>query len=97
MRAIGASNWSVLQIFMTEGIVIGLMGWAIGSLLAIPISQMLSGILGEMLFSNPLNFSFSFSGIVVWLVLSLLLAAIASFFPAWRATRVSVREVLAYE
>ena len=97
MRAIGASNWSVLQIFMTEGIVIGLIGWAIGSLLAIPISQMLSGVLGEMLFSNPLNFNFSFSGIIIWLILSLLLAAIASFFPAWRATHVSVREVLAYE
>jgi putative ABC transport system permease protein len=32
-----------------------------------------------------------------WLILVTLLALIASFLPAWNASRLTVREVLAYE
>jgi putative ABC transport system permease protein len=97
MRSIGASDVTVLQIFMVEGIVIGMISWILGASLAVPLGQALSTTMGQMLFSSPLTFDIPVDGMVVWLVLSLVLAAVASFFPAWRATRVTVRDVLSYE
>lgn len=97
MRAIGASDMSVLQVFIVEGVFIGAISWLFGTLVALPVSFGLCYSMGMGLFSSPLDFSFSLGGVVVWLVLSLVIATVASFVPAWRATRVSVRQVLAYE
>lgn len=97
MRAIGASDGTVLQVIMIEGLVLGILSWLLGGLLAVPISRLLSAQVGQQLFSLPLDNSFSTTGAIIWLVLSLVLASVASFLPAWRASRVTVRDVLAYE
>jgi putative ABC transport system permease protein len=97
MRAVGASDSSVLQIFMTEGVIIGMLSWTIGAVIALPVSKLMSDGMGMLLFSDPLTFSFSLNGVVIWLIISVVLAAVASFLPAWNASKVSVREVLTYE
>jgi len=97
MRAIGASDGRVLQVVMIEGLVLGLLSWMLGALLAFPISQLLSNQVGMLLFSFPLSFSFSPLGAGLWLAIALVLSAVASFLPAWNASRVTVRDVLAYE
>jgi putative ABC transport system permease protein len=97
MRAIGASDSGVLQTFMVEGICIGVLSWPIGAVLAIPISRVLTTIVGDKFTGAPLNYTFSPSGALFWLVLVVILSALASFLPAWNATRFSVREVLTYE
>lgn len=97
MRSIGASDGSVLQIFMIEGILIGAISWFLGTLVSVPLGHVLSQSLGMMLFAMPLSFQFSVQGMVIWLIFSVVLSAVASFLPAWRATRISIRNVLAYE
>jgi len=97
MRAIGASNKSVRRIFIVEGIIIGIISWLVGALLAIPLSKVLSDLIGAQFLSAPLNYTFSFTGVIIWLVLVIVLATVASFLPAWNASRITVREVLAYE
>jgi putative ABC transport system permease protein len=97
MRAIGASNASVRQIFIVEGIIIGLLSWAVGAILAYPVSKLLSDAVGRQFLSTPLDYTFSISGVLIWLVVVILLSALASFLPAWNASRLTVREVLAYE
>ena len=97
MRAIGASDGAILHIFIAEGILIGLLSWPIGVLLALPISKLLSNIVGTKFVGTPLSYTFASSGALWWLALILISAALASFFPAWRAARLSVRSVLAYE
>src|SRR3954468_8677194 len=97
MRAIGASDGGVLQIFVVEGLCIGVPSAPIGAALAIPISRALSDTVGNKFTHAPLSYTFSFSGTLFWFVLVGILAALASFLPAWNATRLSVREVLGYE
>jgi putative ABC transport system permease protein len=97
MRAIGASGGTLLQIFMGEAIIVGCLSWLTGLLLALPISKLLGDAVGMAFMQTPLSFRFSLPGSGFWLVMVILLAAVASFLPAWRATRVSVRESLAYE
>ncbi len=97
MRAIGASNGSVLQIFLSEGLLIGVLSWALGAVLSLPISKVLSDVIGNAFLRAPLSFVFSVSGALEWLAIVVVLSALASFWPSWRAMRLSVREVLAYE
>ena len=42
LRAIGASNGAVQQIVIVEGLIVGLLSWLFGSLLALPISKLLA-------------------------------------------------------
>jgi putative ABC transport system permease protein len=97
MRAVGASDGSVVKVFMVEGLFIGVLSWLIGAFLALPISKLLSDAVGVALTDAPLSYTFSTQGAFLWLGIVLILAAMASFLPARNASRLTVREVLAYE
>jgi putative ABC transport system permease protein len=97
MRAIGASDGAVRGIVIVEGMFIGALSWLAGVVLALPISKLLSDAVGMAFLRRTLNFEFSVTGVVLWLFIVVTVAAFASFFPAWRASRLTVREVLAYE
>jgi putative ABC transport system permease protein len=97
MRAIGASDRAVLNIVLVEGIFIGLLSWLLGALLSLPLSKLLSDAVGLAFVRSPLSYSFSVPGVLIWLGIVIVLAAVASFLPARKAARLTVREVLAYE
>jgi len=97
LRAIGASNVSVRQIVLIEGIIMGLLSWAIGTLLSWPISALMSEQLGLALIGVPLSFHYSASAAVLWFFVLQGVAVVASLGPARNASRLTVREVLAYE
>lgn len=97
MRAIGASDKSVLTIFLVEGLLIGLLSWLVGGIISFPISRFLSNVVGVAFIDAPLKYTFSTTGAFLWLALVLLLATLSSIWPSWRATRLTVRDVLAYE
>ena len=52
---------------------------------------------GTAFLQAPLSYSFSAGGALLWLFAGVLLSAVASFLPARDASRLIVREVLAYE
>ncbi len=97
MRAIGASNRAVLHIVLVEGLIIGLLSWIIGGLIALPASQVLTKTVGMALLQAAPSYIFSTQGALLWLVIVLVMAFFASFLPARRASRLTVREVLSYE
>ncbi len=97
LRAIGAPNKGVARVFIREGIAIGLISWLLGAILAYPLGKGLSDAVGVAVMGVPLNFSYSITGVWVWLILVVILSAMASFIPAQNASRLTVREVLAYE
>ena len=97
MRAIGASDGSVFQIVVVEGLLIGLISWLCGAILAYPLGQVLSNAIGAITMKVSLDYVYSLQGLGMWLVIASLLAVLASLLPARNASRVSVRDVLAYE
>jgi putative ABC transport system permease protein len=97
LRAIGAPNRAVAQVFILEGIGIGLLSWLMGAALAIPMSRGLNEAVGGAMMGTPLTYAYSMPGLWLWLVVVILLSAVASFIPARNASRLTVREVLAYE
>lgn len=97
LRAVGASNWSVSQIVLVEGLVIGFISIVLASIIAIPMSYLFGLLVGNAFFERPLVFNYDLLAVLGWLVIASIIASIASLAPARRASRVSVRESLAYE
>jgi putative ABC transport system permease protein len=97
MRALGATPRIVWLMVVAEGVVIGMLSWAIAGLLAWPLSKVIGNLLVRMLLHGGLDFTFEPLGLLIWLIVSIGLSALASFLPAWKASRVTVREALAYE
>ncbi len=97
MRSIGASDGMIYLMVIAEGLVIGLVSWLIGVLLALPLTYILSYVFGLALVNSPLRAAFSPSGYVIWLLMISVIAIGASFVPARKAANLTIREVLAYE
>ena len=96
MRAIGASNGSILQIVLVEGILIGILSWLMGALLSLPLGKLLSDQVGILFLGAPPSYIFSINGALLWLAAMMGLSALASFLPAWNASRLAVRKTLSY-
>lgn len=96
MRAVGASSGDVAYIFMAEGLLLGVLSWAIAVPLSMLGAQFFVDALSQAL-TFPFFYTYSFNGMWLWLVIILVLSVVASWLPARRATQISVRESLAYE
>jgi putative ABC transport system permease protein len=95
MRAVGASTLHIARIFVGEGVTLGLLSWA----LAIPFS-LFGGLcfvegIGQVI-NFPVFYHYSFAATGLWLAIVVVLSLLASWLPARRATRISVRESLIY-
>jgi putative ABC transport system permease protein len=97
MRSIGANNRTLRNLVMVEGVLIGLISWFLGTLLAFPISILMSNAINYTLFGATVAFTFTPNGIFIWLVVVLTLSVLASVLPARSSARLTIREVLAYE
>ncbi|HQQ75668.1 MAG TPA: FtsX-like permease family protein, partial [Pseudomonadales bacterium] len=110
LRAMGMPNRQIMRIFMLYGLMIGAMGTMIGAAcgctlaVAMPqIAEMLQSLLGVRFLSTdvyPVNYLPSdLRAIDVGFVVcaSMLISALASIYPAWRATKMQPAEILRYE
>jgi putative ABC transport system permease protein len=95
MRAIGASSWSIARLFIGEGLILGWMSWLIALPISIPAGRLMTQALGGAL-GLDLVYKYTPTGAALWLVIITLLSILASWLPARGATRISVRESLAY-
>ncbi len=97
MRAIGGTSLSIAGIFVGEGMLLGTLSWLLAVPFSYPGARAFSDVIGKQMMELSLDFKYPVSSLVLWLVIVLVLSALASLWPALRATRVSVRESLAYE
>lgn len=97
LRAIGASDRTLMYMVLIEGAMIGLISWGLASLAAFPISKLMSDAISQSLFGGSSNFGFSIAGYAIWLVAVVILSVLASVMPARSSTHLTIREVLAYE
>ncbi|MFL7794953.1 MAG: ABC transporter permease, partial [Anaerolineae bacterium] len=96
MRANGATSAAIAGIFVVEGVILGVLSWLLALPFSYPGGQLFSDLVGQTM-NLPFDYSYSLGGMVVWLAIVVALSALASLWPALRATRVSVRQALAYE
>ncbi len=96
LRAIGAETPTIMGMFVMEGVLQGLLSWLVAVPLALIIARPLSGALGRVMLETELDFAFDYTAVLIWLVAILFISVSASIMPARNATRISVRESLAY-
>jgi putative ABC transport system permease protein len=96
MRAIGARSGAIMAIFIMEGLLQGLLSWLAAVPIAYLLAQPLARLLGQTMIEVDLDFAFNGMAVLIWLITILTISILASILPARRATRISVRESLAY-
>jgi len=97
MRAIGATDLEIIRMVIVEGLLIGLLSFGLGMILAVPITYLLSAIVSNAVFATPIAVVFTPVGYFIWLGLVIILSSLASVLPARNAAKLTIREVLAYE
>ncbi len=97
MRAIGASNGDIQTIVIVEGMVVGIVSWVFSILASIPITGVLTSGVGSSTFGFPLPPVIDPKGMIAWLAFTMVLTIISSALPARSASRLTVKDTLAYE
>lgn len=97
MRAIGAYDKIVIRLVIIEGLIISMISFVLAVILSFPITSLLSNVVSMAIFNTPAKFAFTAQGLLIWLGLILILSVVASIIPARSASRMTIREVLAYE
>jgi len=97
MRSFGASNMAILRLVLVEGVLVGMISWILAILLALPITILLDNLIGITLMRSPLDFVLSMDGFLIWFLIVTVISALASTIPARNASRMTIREALAYE
>jgi lipoprotein-releasing system permease protein len=110
LRTMGASPQAILQVFMIQGVAVGLVGVIIGVAIGIPIAVNIGAIVngveslfGAQVFNPDVYFisripsELEYADLL-WITISgLILSVLATIYPSIRASRVQPAEALRYE
>jgi len=96
LRSLGGTSAVIMTMFILEGVLQGLMSWLVAVPLAYLVARPISALLGQTIFSTDLDFAFNTGAVFIWLLAVLAIAFLSSLIPAHGASRISVRESLAY-
>jgi putative ABC transport system permease protein len=96
MSAIGASASSVRRIVVGEGVFLAVSSCVVAVVLALLLTGLMDAGVGNLFLSESIPFRFSTIALLAWIVTIVLGAVLATLAPAFRASRLTVREALAY-
>ena len=110
LKAMGAKSSSIMKIFVFEGLIIGIVGTAIGLLAGLAVAKNLEPIIdfvqkvtGKNFFSKDLYYLDHFpshvvaSDVMVISVTAVFISFLATLYPAWQASRMLPVEAIRYE
>lgn len=97
LRAVGILKKDIKAMVMTEAVAMSTLSWVVAIVLSYPLSAFLGNQFFTIFFESSMNVSFSYIGIVVWLVLGILIGVISSIIPANRVIKRQVADALSYE
>jgi lipoprotein-releasing system permease protein len=110
LRTLGAAPGSVLQIFIVQGMIIGLVGTLVGTIAGIVTALNIDVIVPAI--ENAFNMKFlskdvylipdlpsdlQLRDVISIVLMALVLSFLATIYPSWRAARVNPAEALRYE
>ena len=96
LRAVGARSHIILRIFVMEGVLQGILSWLISIPISLIASPLIASSLGIAMFGATLDYQYNWAAVGVWFGLVIIISLLASILPARGATRISVRDSLAY-
>jgi lipoprotein-releasing system permease protein len=110
LRTLGLTPRAVMQVFMVQGTLIGVIGTVLGVIggiaLTLNLDRILSGVekvLGVQLLPEDVYYitglptELKTDDVVIIAIVALAMAFVATLYPAWRAARTAPAEALRYE
>jgi lipoprotein-releasing system permease protein len=110
LRTLGMAPSKIMQIFMVQGTLIGLIGTLVGLVLGILLASHLGTIVGwlevlfdthfisgDVYFISELESRVNPRDVILITSASIILSLLATIYPAWRASKVQPAEALRYE
>ncbi|MEN9434357.1 MAG: hypothetical protein RLZZ422_1946 [Pseudomonadota bacterium] len=110
LRTLGMAPSKIMQIFMVQGTLIGLIGTMVGLVLGILLASHLGTIVGwlevlfdthfisgDVYFISELESRVNPRDVILITSASIILSLLATIYPAWRASKVQPAEALRYE
>jgi putative ABC transport system permease protein len=96
MHAIGARPARVRRIVTAEGVFLAFFSLIVAVLPTLGLTAILGAGLGNLFMGAPLPFQISIVAVIIWSAIAILGAVLATEAAATRASRLTVREALAY-
>ncbi len=90
MKAVGAQKRDVLSLFVTEAVIVGIIGSVLGTALGVA-----GGWAGAQYVGVPLTYPMEWFGIAV--AVGIVVGVVAGLYPAWRGARTDPIDALRYE
>jgi len=90
MKAVGAQNRDILGLFLTESVILGVIGAILGTGLGLA-----AGYLGVQYIDLPLVYPLEYVALAI--VVGMVVGILAGLYPAWRAARTDPIDALRYE
>ncbi|MFA6033945.1 MAG: ABC transporter permease, partial [Myxococcota bacterium] len=101
LKSMGATDRAVMRIFVTEGLLIGIIGTALGLLLGYALCMLTATVHfrldPEVYYIASLPVKVSFSEFAMVAASAILISFLATVYPAWQAARLRPVEGLRYE
>ena len=100
LMAVGFRRRSVMRLFVSEGLVIGLIGGLGGAALGYVLAQLISAVGIPMPPAPGMDAGFTASILVTWtlvingFLVAVISAVLASLYPAWKASRLEIVDAL---
>lgn len=102
LMAMGARARGIVMIFMLQGVIIGIIGTTVGSLLGVGVCHVLDTyklirLAPEVYLIPAVPFHTGVGDVMLAIGVALLVSFVATLYPAWRAARLDPVEALHYE
>ncbi len=97
LRAVGAQAATIQRSVIAEGVFVALLSVLVAVVVSVPLTAIVARVVGTASLGPALDVIVSGRALPIWLGIVVVAAAVASAIPAWRASRLTIREALAYQ
>jgi putative ABC transport system permease protein len=94
MRVLGARAGMIQRTVIGEAVLIAVLSAGIALALSAPLTLLVDSVAGVAYFGPALGTVISTAPLALWLLIALSVAAAASAYPAWKASKLTIREML---